>query len=814
MGAGMAGGGLNDPDDLDDLFAPEEEAAAPDGSGMAAGAAPWPVLVVDDDEEVQVMTRLVLAKLRYKDRPLELISARSAREAEGILRARDDIALALLDIVMETDDAGLRLARRIREELGNADIRIVLRTGQPGQAPVRDVIVGYDINDYKSKTELTAEKLFITIITGLRGFDNIRSARAAESASRLKSSFLATMSHEIRTPMNGVLGMLELLSHSRLDGDQREMLSTARESAGTLLRIIDDILDFSKIEAGRLDIERHPLDLGALMEGVAETLAPAARRKGLVLHLHVDPAIPTALLGDPVRLRQILFNLAGNAVKFTERGHVGLYARRVGAPDAGPVGVRVEVVDTGIGIPEDRQAGLFQPFTQAERSTTRRFGGTGLGLSISQRLVELMKGRIGLASRPGEGSTFWVELTLDAVPDQPAPPADLSGLTVAIRGADRELAGTLADYLRQAGAAVPDGRETGDVLVLAGAPGMAWPVPPSGQPTVLMVEADSRRPPDLPAGVQVVGRPVRRAALWRAVAAAAGRISPDEGPASLPDHCRTGGAVPKLEEAERQGRLVLVAEDQRINQQVIHRQLSSLGVACVMVEDGRQALEAWRRGRFALVLTDCNMPEMDGFALVEAIREEEGRRGIPRRTPVVALTANAMEGEEQRCLAAGMDGFLSKPVDLARLERCLSRWLPGDDGPAARPALPAPRGSGSDNAVPFDLSMVQALFGGLDAEALDFLAEFLAAARPVATGLARAMAADDVVEARRQAHALAGIAKAAGAVDLAALADATERALLTAQVPAARQAASQVPAALVRVETFIAGLGGPPPAGE
>ncbi|WP_404326598.1 response regulator [Aerophototrophica crusticola] len=788
---------MTDSDDLDDLFAPEDGDEGGEGH-LAAHGVPWPVLVVDDDEEVHIMTRLVLGKLRYNDRPLELLMAHSAAEAEDILRRRDDIAVALLDIVMETDDAGLRLARKIREEFGNSDVRIVLRTGQPGQAPVRDVIVSYDINDYKSKTELTSEKLFITIVTGLRSYDNIRSARAAESASRLKSSFLAAMSHEIRTPMNGVLGMLELMAHTSLTSDQREMLGTARESAGTLLHIIDDILDFSKIEAGRMDIDRHPLDLPALVEGVAETLVPNARKKGLAFHVHVDPAIPDRLLGDPVRLRQVLFNLAGNAIKFTEHGGVVIRAERLSGGGEGWVTVRVSVTDSGIGIEESVQAKLFQPFTQAEKSTSRRFGGTGLGLSICRRLMELMKGQIGLDSCPGQGSTFWFTVALEEEPgrdDRAKPP--LTGIRVRLETVDLTLAGTVGAYLGAAGATLAEAGEDADVLVMGNGTGEDWAVPSAGLPAVIIADADSRRPLDLAPDARLVARPVRRLALVRAVAAAAGRgQEADSGPSAA--LLRPTREPPPREEAQARGTLVLVAEDQAVNQMVVRRQLGLLGVACDVFPSGRQALEAWRRGGYGLVLTDCNMPDMDGFELTEAIRAAEA--GTGRHVPVIALTANAMAGEDQRCIRAGMDDFLAKPVDLTRLDQCLRRWLPAALEPLAPGAV---AGGGGPGLVPFDPAMTLELFGSIDTDARDFLRQFTDSARPLLGAVEAALAEGELEEARHQAHALAGVCKAGGATELAALADRVEQALLAGQPELARSAAADLPGAFQRMERSI-----------
>ncbi|WP_445376518.1 response regulator [Niveispirillum fermenti] len=780
------------------------------------------MLVVDDDEEVHIMTRLVLGRLTYKGRPLELLSARSGVEADAIFRRRDDIAVALLDIVMETDDAGLRLARRIRDDFANSDVRLILRTGQPGQAPVRDVIVNYDINDYKSKTELTAEKLFITIITGLRSFDNIRSARMAESASRLKSSFLAAMSHEIRTPMNGVLGMLELLSLTGLDSDQLEMLSTAQVSAGALLRIIDDILDFSKIEAGRMDIDHQPVDIPAIVEGVADMLALQARKKGLVLDIHVDPAIPPCLLGDPVRLRQILFNLAGNAVKFTDHGSLHIRADRTPDPAPGRVRLRFTVRDTGIGISTEHQARLFQPFVQAETSIGRRFGGTGLGLSISQRLVHLMHGAIGLDSVPGRGSTFWFTLELDAAEGVQAGTAalaapPLAGLGVGLDITDPDLAETLAAYLVRDGAVLLDTHRP-DVQVRIAMAGTGplpsstsalalsetIPAPSGGGPAlVLIADGEARWPCEglVADGRLLLSRPIRRAALLRAVAVAAGQ------PVAEPAALRTGPVnrppVPGPAEAAASGRLILVAEDQKVNQMVIRRQLEQLGHACEIHGDGVAALAAWKPGAHGLLLTDCNMPDMDGYELTAAIRAREAAGTLPRM-PVIALTANAMAGEDQRCLNAGMDDFLAKPVDLAQLQRCLERWM----GPVPEPSDTA-RATGPDSPPApaiFDPAITIDLFGGLDGEAAAFLEEFRRSLRDLSTAALRALQDGDREKARGRVHALAGVAKNGGAPALGVLADRVEAALKEGRTTEAGIDAIKIPGMIDEVVAAIGTL--------
>jgi CheY-like chemotaxis protein len=600
--------------------------------------------------------------------------------------------------------------------------------------------------------------------------------------------------------MNGVLGMLELLGHTPLDADQRDMLLTAQDSAGALLRIIDDILDFSKIEAGRMDIDRHPVELGTIMEGVADTLAPAARKKGLSFDIHVDPAIPPALMGDPVRLRQILFNLTGNAIKFTEHGGVMVRAERYPDATQGVARVRVSVTDTGIGIAPDQQAKLFQPFTQAEISTSRRFGGTGLGLSISHRLIELMKGHIGLDSVPGHGSTFWFTLDLDVstqeMPD-PTGGVDIAGLHVALDIAEPELAQTVSAYLVNAGAVPMDaGAPSVDLMICAGRSGAPWPVPAGPLPAIVIADADSRRAGDIPAGTQLVARPLRRSALFRAVAIAGNRLAggtPVASPAP-----RAAITAPTPEEAAAQGRLILVAEDQRVNQMVISRQLSILGFAVEIHADGAAALAAWRPGAHGLLLTDCNMPVMDGYELTAAIRAREAERGLPR-LPIVALTANAMAGEDQRCINAGMDDFLSKPLDLTQLERCLSRWL----GTAAEGA---PTAAAPAEAAIFDPTMTIDLFGGLEGDARGFLAEFTFSLKSLQAEAEAGFAADDMEAARRGIHALAGVAKNGGAPALGSLADDIERALKQADYADARTNALKIPGMIDRVVAAIDAL--------
>ena len=630
-----------------------------------------------------------------------------------------------------------------------------------------------------------------------------RARDEAEQANRAKSAFLAAMSHEIRTPMNGVVGMVDVLVQSHLKSAQVEIVKIIRESAYALLGIVDDVLDFSKIEAGQFQVDSEPMDVARVLESVCDTLDHLAGKKGVELTLFTDPAIPVQLLGDATRLRQVLLNLAGNAIKFSSaQGHAGRVCVRARLAEIGVQQVVLEfsVADNGIGMDQETLSRLFAPFTQADASTTRRFGGTGLGLSISHGLVELMGGEIGVCSESGQGSTFTVRLPLAPLPHGAEVEAkvasfEIGGLHCLVLGGHP--AGDLAVYLEHIGATVqqvqvpdlaaarqwfsdcPPGLCIGVIVGNEGACGetpdaMLSELRAAGQsrPELLarfvVIERGQRRRPRVKAAdlVSVDRDVLHRSEFLNAVALAAGWITADA-PREPSVNVDTMPAPLSVQEAGEKGRLILVAEDNEINQKVLLRQLALLGYTADIAGTGRDALECWQRGDYALLLTDLHMPQMDGYELAVAIREAEADQ---RRMPIVALTANALKGEARRCLALGMDDYMTKPVQLANLKAMLCKWMPATVTLTPVPDRPEPPSPAAPaTALALDVSVLEALVGDDPQVIEEFLQDFRVSAGEASVQM-RAACQDrqpDAVEA--VAHRLKSSARAVGALALGEL---------------------------------------------
>jgi len=519
---------------------------------------------------------------------------------------------------------------------------------------------------------------------------------AAEAASRAKSEFLATMSHEIRTPLNGVLGMNELLLASDLTARQREWALAAQTSGGHLLRVIDDILDFSKIESGNMTLESVPFSLVDLLEETLAMFAHAAEKKGLELAVQftpLDSAFP-GVRGDPLRLRQVVANLIGNAIKFTEHGEVVVRARLENETDT-DVAVSLWVEDTGIGIAPEAHEKIFEHFSQADGSTTRRYGGSGLGLAISRRLLTLMGGSIGLQSSPGQGSRFIVSLRLpkaSALPRERFEPGALDGARVLVvddNQTNREILQQQLEGWRMSVTCARSGKDALELMAAAAAARCCFALVildmhMPGMDGLQLARAIRRRPDaaDTPlvmlastaasltererqaSGIRrFINKPIRRGDLFRVVCSILNHA------ASYTD-AATGAPVGAGLALQQR---VLVVEDNPVNQQVASAMLKSLGLQVTLASNGQEAVELVEKQEFDVVLMDCQMPVMDGFQATAAIRRLPLGRG--ERLPIVAVTANAMPGDEQNCLDAGMNDFLPKPFKLLQLQALLGRWL-------------------------------------------------------------------------------------------------------------------------------------------
>ena len=610
------------------------------------------------------------------------------------------------------------------------------------------------------------------------------------------------MSHEIRTPMNGVLGMLDVLHQTSLLGYQVEILDVIRDSAFSLLGIIEDVLDFSKIEAGKLDLEQAPFNVREVIEKSATMLNRLAINKDVTLIIYTDPLLPPLVKGDAVRLRQIVVNFINNAIKFSSEQSIpgqvlvrAILIERI----AQQAIIEINVIDNGIGMDESTQTKLFSPFTQADTSTTRRFGGTGLGLTIAQNLVHMMDGSIKVQSTLGLGTTFSVLLSftvLEAPIDNIITPSLIDKLDCLVIGNLKNQAQHFSSYLKAAGASVShvaDLRTAYQQIATARSNPWIWILEKDQTLQLDELQATLENQENVDIRIVMIGHGQRNIArqhnknhriveidnniltqqrIVEAVIMAAGRMSTEKPivPASLKQNSFNPLS---REEALKRGRLILVAEDNRTNQNVIQRQLAMIGFAADMTSDGYQALARWRTGQYPLLLTDLHMPKMDGYELAVAIRAEEDPS---KPLVIIAWTASILKSEGQNCLSVGMNDIIRKPSSRQDLKTMLEKWLPLNDD------LLAIDDANTDNNLPttpasslaLNIKILENLVGDDPEIIKDFLQEFRSSATTLASSIKAEFYAGEISNMVKHAHILKSSARSVGALKLGDLCDEIE----------------------------------------
>jgi signal transduction histidine kinase/DNA-binding NarL/FixJ family response regulator/HPt (histidine-containing phosphotransfer) domain-containing protein len=664
------------------------------------------------------------------------------------------------------------------------------------------------------KTEEEARRVLIVIID----LSEVKLAEAARQATIAKSQFLSSMSHEIRTPLNGVIGNLELLALTTIDNEQFELVDDAEKAAKALLGLIGNILDFSKIEAGKLTTEMGDINPTGLVEEAVDVLQSLGRQKNIFVGATFGPNVPTLVRGDAIRVRQILLNLIGNAVKFTERGGVQVTLTATSG-DQEKSELRFDVHDSGQGFDQIRAAKLFKPFSQG-RTSVDKAEGTGLGLSICKSLVEVFGGTIGCESVPGEGASFWFTLPVTVV--IPAPPQlprpDLSSIRVMVIGRGDNAAQSLENYFKLRGATViKESHRTALAFVSernadkALRVDVAVLVPDESDDDASETTQRLRELHVVPLLCAVSRSP--RTWLRQGFAA---MIPPDVGAnyidrniRLLVGHVRSRERLAELQDSvasayspSLSGKRVLILEDRLLNQTVIQKQLKKLGVDCVLVANGVMGLEMLDRQRFDLILCDCSMPVMNGYEFTQALRRRESAQVNDRRVPVIALTANAFREDVDRCLESGMDDFISKPVTMDRLAAMLLRWL-SPNAPAAA-ALGRAQTDHVGTAPTIDIGALAEILGTNEPEMLnEVLAQFVSVVVESLSNVDAAVSSGDPDRIKAAAHGAKGEARCSAAIGLAGLYSELESQAKNNDRAASQELIARTEVEVRRVERFI-----------